>query len=163
MKEIIGKVLGVLSGGITDRALDIIEKQFPGKLGPQEKAQLTLELKNLDHERELAAERAGQEAMEALNRRIADYEGTAKEIKDMWLIGPVIILLRSMFRPVASYATIWMDFSYFTKDGAGWPEGSAGLLLAINLIVLGFWFGERTIKNLMPLFLAWLDKRQPPS
>ena len=162
MKDIIGKVLGVLSGGVTDRAMDIIERQFPGKLGPEEKARISMELKQLDHERELAAEKAGQAAVESLNTRIANYEGTAGEVRGIFIIGPLIILIRSLFRPVASYATIWLDFSYFTAGGV-WPEGSASLLLAINLIVLGFWFGERTIKNLMPLFLAWLDKRQPPS
>lgn len=161
MNPIIEKLLGAFTGGMGGRVMDIVDRQFPGKLSPQEKAELKLAFDRLEHEQEKELNKAAQEASEALNRRVSEYEGTAADIKSMFVVGPLIILIRSMFRPLASYTTIYLDFVYFTSGGAKFPEGSDGLLLAINLIVLGFWFGERTIKNLMPLFMAWMDKRQP--
>lgn len=159
--SIFSKVTDLLTGGVGSKVLDIIDKQFPGKLSASEQKELQLELERLDMEREKAGNEAIAEATRALNERVAQYEGTAADVKDMFLIGPLIILVRSMFRPVCSYVTLYLDYHYFVLGGSEtWPEGTTTLLMIINLIVLGFWFGERTIKNLMPLFMAWMDKRQ---
>jgi len=160
MNKIFSGLANLLTGGIGDRVMNVIERQFPGKLTPQETAQLQQSLAEIDAEREKQGEAALAEATRLHNERVAQYEGTASEVKDMFLIGPLIILIRSLFRPLCSYAVVYMDYIYFTSNADGWPDNSTMLLVVMNVIVLGFWFGERTIKNLMPLILAWLDKRE---
>jgi len=162
--NILGKVAEFLSGGVGSKVMDIIDRQFPGKLTAQERAELDLSLQRLDAEREKEGNKVIMEASKALNARIAEYEGTAADIKSMFIVGPLVIMIRSLFRPICSYVTLYLDYYYFVLGGSiDWQDGTSTLLLVINLIVLGFWFGERTIKNLMPLFMAWLDgsKRQP--
>ena len=155
---VFSKLVDVVTGGVGDRVLDVIERQFPGKLSASEQAALQKELALIDNAKAVEANTAIQEAAETLNRRIAEHEGTASEIKDIWVIGPLIILARSMFRPTCSYVTLYIDYQYF-KAPKAFPEDAGTLLLVMNFIILGFWFGERTVKNLMPIIMAWLAKR----
>ena len=62
--------------------------------------------------------------------------------------------MRGMFRPAFSYMTMYIDFVYFTTNTSGWSEQQQTLLLAMNLLVLVFFFGERAMKNIMPLIAA---------
>jgi len=44
----------------------------------------------------------------------------------------------------------YLDYEYFIS-GMNWSERQETLLLSINLLVLVFFFGERAMKNVMPL------------
>jgi len=157
--SIFGEIAKLATGGIGGQVLDIIERQFPGKLTPQEQSELSVTLERMEMEREQQANNAIAEAERSLNERVAEYEGTASEIKDMWLVGPLVILMRSLFRPICSYVTLYLNFVYFTSVN-DWSPETTNLLVVIDVIVFGFWFGERAVKNVLPIVLAWMDKRQ---
>jgi hypothetical protein len=85
------------------------------------------------------------------NKRISDLEGTASDLKSIPIIGPILLFLRGAQRPFWGFATIYLDYQVFSK---GWnldPGSQAGsAFYVINLLVLGFLFGERAIQNVLP-------------
>ncbi len=88
------------------------------------------------------------------------YEGEAKDYKDIPLIGPLMMLLRGLIRPAFTLAVALWDWNYFTAANLElWPHDKTNLLFAINLIVLIFWFGERSVQYVMPLLNAFLQSR----
>mgnify|MGYP001048627781 CR=1 FL=1 len=81
---------------------------------------------------------------------VIQYEGSAEDYTKIPLFGPLLLLLRGIVRPGVTAAVIYFDSQYFTvvKSGAeAWPDGVAQILLWMNVLVLGFWFGERALKN----------------
>ena len=72
---------------------------------------------------------------------VLQYEGAAKDVPK------IVVLFRSLIRPVFTCAVGYFDYLYFTGDTVAWTTEAAVLLKAINIIILGFWFGERAIKN----------------
>lgn len=78
---------------------------------------------------------------------VQEYEGAAKDISHIPVVGPLLTLLRAAIRPVFTMLVGYLDWIYFTAAVADWSEDQAALLKAINIIVLMFWFGERAVKN----------------
>ena len=72
---------------------------------------------------------------------ILKYEGAAEDVPK------IIILLRSLIRPVFTILVGYLDFLFFTGSTTTWAPEAIALLKAINIIVLAFWFGERAVKN----------------
>ncbi len=48
---------------------------------------------------------------------------------------------------------MYLDSVWFAGSGAAFTEKQELGLIVINLLVLGFLFGERTVKNLEPLII----------
>ena len=81
---------------------------------------------------------------------VLKYEGSAEDYTKIKFFGPLLLLIRGIVRPGVTAAVIYFDAQYFTVVKAGaetWPEGVAQILLWMNVLVLGFWFGERALKN----------------
>ena len=72
---------------------------------------------------------------------IIKYEGAAKDVPRL------IVYLRALIRPLFTIATGYFDWLYFTGDMTDWNPDAVGLLKAINVIVLIFWFGEKAVTN----------------
>jgi hypothetical protein len=88
------------------------------------------------------------------------YEGEAKDYKDIPLIGPIMMLIRGLIRPGFTLGVAYWDWCYFTAQSLElWTHDKTNLLFAINLIVLIFWFGERTVQYVMPLINAFLQAK----
>ncbi len=88
----------------------------------------------------------GQEDLQAFYNFIIDYEGKASEH------GKFIQWLRGSVRPILTYVFsgffIYIVFMWMT--GENLPDGSltaVKLVFGINLMTLGFWFGERAIER----------------
>lgn len=83
------------------------------------------------------------------------------DLKQSGILGKLVIFLRGCIRPVWCYFTLYFD--YMVLSGT-WKlvEGSMleRVLFLINFLVLGFIFGERTFKNVMPLILAWKKNKE---
>lgn len=81
---------------------------------------------------------------------ILAYEGAAKDVPK------IVVLLRSLIRPVFTCAVGYFDYIFFTGNTTAWAPEAIGLLKAVNVIVLAFWFGERAVKNsgIIELLLA---------
>ena len=91
------------------------------------------------------------------NQRIKDLEGTAADLRKIPVLGSIILFMRGCLRPIFGFFTLYMDYLVFS--GAWIIEQGSRLesaFFAINLLVLGFLFGERAVKNLLPLFDRYL-------
>lgn len=142
---------GFLSGGTGKAIIDMVKGKFPPNMSEAEQAALEQEIIAAANERDYKLlELAGQQD-EAFNRRIADLEGTASDLKSIPILGPIIIFLRGLQRPAWGFATLLGDYWWFMGKFDPLTEQMESALWVINLLVLGFLFGERAVKNLAPI------------
>jgi len=147
----LSKAADFLSGGLGSAIVDTVKDYFPPSMSDQEKAELSMRINEAANKQANEAAKIANEAEAEFNQRIKDLEGTAKDLKSIPIIGPIVIFLRGCQRPVWGYSTLYMDFMVFSDKWKSLTETQEGALWIINLLVLGFLFGERAIKNLMPL------------
>jgi hypothetical protein len=154
------KVADFFAGGTVSTIADVVEKYFPPSMTDGEKATLQMQIQNAEHAREKDLLQLANEADAEFNQRIRDLEGTASDLKSIPIIGPVLIFARGAQRPVWGFATLFLDYQVLSKawDIMGDPQLKA-MLFAINLLVLGFLFGERAIKNVAPLLGEYFAKK----
>ncbi len=147
----LGKLAKTLTGGLAEEIFSTVKDYFPPSMSEKEKSQVQMALQNLQDKREARAEQATSEAAQEFNQRIKDLEGTAADLKVIPVLGPIIIFLRGCQRPVWGFLCMYLDFKWFSS----WEltEQQQTAMIVINLLVLGFLFGERTVKNLMPLIV----------
>ena len=72
---------------------------------------------------------------------VVAYEGQGDKVH------PAIQILRGSVRPVVSYTLVGFFIYGFVNPSLVEPA-TLDLLWKLNLISLGFWFGERSLKNL---------------
>jgi len=149
--SILSKVGNFFTGGLGNAIVDTVKDYFPPSMSEQEKAELTQRITKAANEQANEAARIINEETAEFNKRIKDMEGTAEDLKSVPILGPLVIFLRGCQRPVWGYSTLYMDFMVFSGRWAELSEMQESALWIINLLVLGFLFGERAIKNLMPL------------
>ena len=151
------KVTSVLGGGIVKEVGDLVKTYFPPSMSEQEKLQFQLALQDSIHKRDMEIAKLGHEMDTEFNRRTVEMEGTASDLKVIPIIGPLLIFLRGTQRPVWGFATLWLDWQVFSS---AWKltEKQEIILLVINLLVLGFLFGERAIKNVAPLLSQFFGR-----
>jgi hypothetical protein len=153
------KIVDIAGGDIFGKIVDTAKDYFPPSMSPQEKSDLQLKMSEVAHAQELSLLNATNHMEAEFNQRIKDMEGTASDLKTIPFIGPIIIFLRGLQRPVWGFATLYMDFKVFAGE---WTliDGSKQDLafFAINLLVLGFLFGERAIKNVGPIIERMIKK-----
>lgn len=152
--SILAKVTSFLGGSLFKEIKDGVMSYLPPDLSPTQKAEIELKLKTLLHEKELETNRQLNEAAAQLDKRIAEQEGTAKDLLALPFLGRIVLFLRGLQRPLWGFATIWMDYTwFFNNDLQVFTEKQQTAMILINILVLGFLFGERTIKNLSPLII----------
>ena len=157
------KVTEFLTGGFGNKIVDKVLKQFPDKLSDAEKAKIQAAIIEATREHEMELLKFAKEQEEEFNRRIIEMEGTAKDLSQFGWFGRVIIFLRGAQRPLWGYSVLVMDFMVFSgrwdleKFAADIGNNAVGSNISsafwvINFLVLGFLFGERAMKNVLPLF-----------
>jgi len=72
---------------------------------------------------------------------VLDYEGAAKDVPQF------VVVVRALIRPAFTILLAYLDWLFFTGTTAEWPPDAISLLKAVNIIVLGFWFGERALQR----------------
>ncbi len=149
-------LMGFLKGDFVKDALDFVNTRWPPDMSEVQKAQMRVILQELTHKQAMEIAEAAQADEVAFNKRTIDLEGTAADLKTIPFIGALIIFLRGAFRPLFAYGTAYIDWIYFTTDTTSWPQQQQTLLISINLLVLVFFFGERALKNVMPLITSAL-------
>lgn len=155
------KLIDFLTGGIGTELVKgvagFIKGQFPDKLSEADQLAIQIKLTEIANQQiARAAELASQETAE-FNSRIKDMEGTASDLKAVPILGPMMLFLRGAQRPVWSMATMYFDFIWFTSADT-FTEQQSTALIVVNSLVLGFLFGERTLKNLEPLLIKVFAK-----
>ncbi len=123
----------------------------------EDKARIMLAMERLELEKRQQANDALISAERELTERIAQLEGTAKDLKSMPIIGRIVLFARGCQRPVWGFFALWLDYKWFSEWALSQQQQSA--LIAINILVLGFLFGERAAKNVMPYVIQAIQKR----
>ncbi len=161
----IGKaVANTFTGGLAGEIIDTIAGELGPDLTPEMQAKLKLQIENNLLAREKMALEAANDAERNLTERVASLEGTASDLKSIPVLGPLMLFIRGVIRPAFTILTGFIDFQIFS--GAWTPvygsdDGTVDLtniLFLLNLVVLGFWFGERAIKNAMPVVAQFMKK-----
>ncbi len=168
-----GKLIDFVSGGIGGKIIDTIAAQFPPDMSEKEKEEMKLVIAKATREYELELIKVAQQEQTAFDKRIIEMEGSATDLNQAGWLGRIVIFLRGLQRPTWGFAVLYMDFMVFSGK---WSiiqsvEDSNKTLTAIdlqsafwiiNFLVLGFLFGERAMKNVLPFFQARMGG-QPPT
>ncbi len=152
------KVADVLGGSFVKEVKDGIMAYFPPDMSPQEKAVHAERVEAFLHQKFMDKNKLLTEAADQLDRRIEQQEGSAKDLKSIPILGHLIIFLRAAQRPIWGYATLYIDGNWFLHRPV-YTEQQQAALIVVNVLVLGFLFGERTIKNLEPLIMSVFGKK----
>ncbi len=150
MGNLLSAVTDFVGGGIFKEIKETVLAYLPPDITPLQKAELELKVQALLNTKQTEADRILFDASVQLDKRISEQEGTASDLKSLGLLGKPIIFLRGCQRPVWGFATLWIDYMWFFGSYQMSDQQNTALIV-INMLVLGFLFGERTILNLQPL------------
>ena len=145
------KALGsFLTGGLSDKIIGAVENIFPPSLSDKEKNDFKIQLMQITHQQEMEGLKLLNQSEQEFNKRTIELEGTANDLKSIPVVGAIVIFLRGAFRPLTSYLVMYCAF--MSLSGA-WTltEKQDSLLWVMVILVLGFFFGERAMKNVMPI------------
>jgi hypothetical protein len=157
--DILGGLKAVLGGGdLFSNIVDTVKEYIPSE---QAKLEMQLKVQTLAYDHELKVLEATNEAEKTFNEKIAQYEGTAADLKAVPVIGPVMLFARGSVRPCFCFYTLYMD--YMVMSGLwdldmGTVRGNVFVIM--NTLVLGFHFGERALQNIMPLITNMVVAKQ---
>ena len=151
-----------LGGDIFSKIVDTAKAYFPPSMSDAEKSQAELAILKVKTEAETKLSDATREIQADFEQRIRDMEGTAADLKAIPILGPIVIFLRGMQRPIWGFAVLVMDYFVFAGNWHIIPDSRQDTcFLIINFLVLGFLFGERAMQNLAPLIERLLLARSP--
>jgi hypothetical protein len=165
--SILAKVTDFFAGGTIGAISDVAEKWFPPSMSEAEKSTLKLKIQEAEAAKEIELRKLANEADQNFNDRIKTMEGTASDLLAVPIVGRIIIFARGAQRPVWGFSTLWLDYKVFSS---AWDISEDPQLISafyvINILVLGFLFGERAIKNIMPIIMpvisSYLGKKIEP-
>lgn len=152
------KIASLFTGGLASTVMDGIKTYFPPDMSDEQKAAVNLELQKIELQKQIEVNKAIAEAEKALNERIAQHEGTAKDLQALPIVGRVIVFARGCQRPLWGFGVMWADLQWFSGQWADLSQQQESALWVINFLVLGFLFGERAIKNVAPLISQVMKK-----
>lgn len=156
----IGKGIADFFAGGENSIIGTVKAYFPPSMTEVEKSDLTIKIRNAEAARDLQTQQLVNEATAQFNTRTKEMEGTASDLKSIPFIGTFIIFLRGCQRPCWGFATLYFDYLWlFSPTAIKFSDRQELALIVINILVLGFLFGERAVKNLMPLIMKVLDKK----
>lgn len=130
---------------------------FPPDMSPQQKAEAELKVERLLMEKQAKANEFLRQSAAQLDKRIAEQEGTAQDLKSIPILGHIVLFARGSQRPIWGFATLWMDAQWFFGNYS-FTDRQETALIVINTLVLGFLFGERAVQNLTPMIVQVFGK-----
>ena len=154
------KLASFLTGGLADKAYKVVKDYFPPDMSDEQKAQVKLQLEKLQLEKQVEANRALLDAEKSVNERVAQLEGTAKDLLGMPVIGRVVLFARGCQRPAWGFGVMYADLMWFSGQWVDMTQQQESALWVINLLVLGFLFGERAVKNVAPLLVGVFEAKK---
>ena len=155
--SLLSKVTEFVGGSLFKELKDGIMSYFPPDMTPQQKADAQLKIQQFLHDKEIKSNQILNDAANQLDKRIAEQEGTASDLKAVPIFGTIVLFFRGLQRPLWGFATMYMDYRWLFGGGS-FTEQQNTAMIVINILVLGFLFGERTLKNLEPLIIKVFGK-----
>ena len=171
--SIFGKIIDFVSGGVGGKIVDAVASHFPPSMSEKEREEMKLVVVQASRQYETELLRIAQQEQVAFNSRIKEMEGTASDLNKAGWPGKIVLFMRGAQRPIWGFAVLIMDFMVFSGRWnlvgkavvtAGTATGAASAapvasnfdlqsaFWVINFLVLGFLFGERAMRNVMPFF-----------
>lgn len=151
------KAADFIGGSLFGEIKDTVMAYFPPDMNPQQRAEAELQIQAMLHAKQMEANKVLADSAAQLDRRIAEQEGTTKDLLALPILGRIVIFARGVQRPVWGFATLYMDHQWFFGNFK-FDEQQQTAMIVINSLVLGFLFGERAMKNLEPLLLKVFAK-----
>lgn len=149
----------IVGGSLFKEAKEIVMAYWPPEVPPEKKLELQAKLNELELTKARQIDQAIADAERLVTERIALTEGSAQDLRAIPVVGPLVLFLRGLQRPIWGYATLYGDAMWFMGR---WQlsEQQESALWVINFLVLGFLFGERAVQNVAPLITDLLEKRK---
>lgn len=156
---ILEKLGDIVGDSLFKEAKEIVMAYWPPEVPPEKKLELQARLNEIELTKARQIDQAIAEAEQRITERIALTEGRAQDLRAIPIVGPVVLFLRGLQRPVWGYATLFGDAMWFMGK---WQlnEQQESALWVINFLVLGFLFGERAVQNVAPLIAEIMSKRR---
>ena len=151
----LGKIVTSLTARLPDILYRAVTDYFPPDMSEQQRETLRLKIEQVVLQQETQAQVQLLEAERVLTARISELEGTAADLKALPVIGRIILFARGCQRPTWGFFTLLLDWKWFSEWQLNSQQQTA--LIVINLLVLGFLFGERAIKNVAPYVIQALN------
>lgn len=152
----------ITGDGVVSQIANLAKEYFPPDMSDLQKAEFMQKANELEHKKKMELADKISQSENDLTNRIAQLEGTAQELRTIPILGPVVIFLRGLQRLVWGYGLLYFDWLWLTA-AVKISEQAEGALLIMNLLILGFLFGERAIQNLSPLIERFLLAKNTPS
>jgi len=149
-KGLVSGIKTLLTGKVGKSIEGILDRIVPTKLSDSEKAKIKMEIVQIEHEQQIEVMNMIQNETVEFNQRIKDLEGTARDLSQFGFFGKIIIFFRGVQRPLFGFGVFIWDWFYFSEP-ADFTSEQSKLLFVVNLLVLGFLFGERAVKNVAPI------------
>lgn len=154
----LNKLTEIVGGSLFKEAKEVVMAYWPPDATPEKKLELQARLNEIELVKTRQIDQAIADAEQRLTERIAMTEGSAQDLRAIPVVGPIVLFLRGLQRPIWGYATLYGDAMWFMGD---WQlnQQQESALWVINFLVLGFLFGERAIQNVAPLIGEIMAKR----
>ncbi|CAH0533554.1 hypothetical protein VST7929_01424 [Vibrio stylophorae] len=157
------KVLDFLGSGVAETVVKSVQRYFPPTLSEKERMAIENAIRESARAHELKLIALAQAEQQAFEHRLVALEGTASDLKHFGVLGQLTVFLRGLQRPLWGFFVLYLDYQVFIQGR--WPalavsaESELGLDIQsafwmINFLVLGFLFGERAMRNVLPLLMA---------
>lgn len=152
-------VAGILGSSLFKEVKDVITQYWPPEISPQQRLEFQIKLDEAEANKRQQIQQALAESERMITERVTLLEGSAQDLRAIPLIGPVVLFLRGLQRPLWGYGTMYADAMWFMGR---WQmtEQQESALWVINFLVLGFLFGERAVQNVAPLIADMMNKRR---
>lgn len=160
MMAIFDKLADLFGGGLVTSVLDAVKSYLPPGMTPQEENALKLEIERMAFERQKQADAMLSDAERQVTERISLLEGTATDLRAVPIIGPIMLFARGIQRPVWGFAVLYADMMWFSGEWGAMSPQQESALWVINLLVLGFLFGERAVANLAPIISEFISRKR---
>lgn len=148
--KILASVTDFVGGGLFKEIKDTLITYYPPDISPLQKAELDLKIQGFLNEKQIQTNQLLTDAAVQIDKRIAEQEGTAADLKVLGWVGKPIIFLRGVQRPMWGFATLYLDHVWLF-GGHTFSDQQNTAMIVINVLVLGFLFGERAVLNMQPL------------
>ena len=158
--SLLDKISGLFGCSLVNSVLDTVKAYLPPGMTPQQEAELKLELERLAFEKQKQADAMMADAERQVTERISLLEGTATDLRSVPVIGPIMLFMRGAQRPVWGFAVLYADIMWFSGKWGVMTTQQESALWVINLLVLGFIFGERAVANLAPVIADIMTRRK---
>lgn len=153
-------VAGLLGSSLFKEAKDLITQYWPPDVSPQQRLEFQIKLDEAEATKREQIQKALAESERMITERVTILEGSAQDLRAIPFIGPIVLFLRGLQRPLWGYGTMYADAMWFMGR---WTmnDQQESALWVINFLVLGFLFGERAVQNVAPLIADMMSKRKP--